>query len=240
MIILITGGASGLGAAITTRMARSAEFKVYFTYNQSVAKAKAIEGAFPNTSGIRCDFSDQESVDSLKLQIAAINPDVLINNAYSGSFLKTHFHKTQPADFLAEFKDSVLPTLAVTQAAISSFRKKKAGKIITVLTAALVNTPPAGAAIYVANKAYLQQMAKVWAAENGRFNITSNTVSPNFMQTKFTGDIDERMVEQIRQNHPLKTLLTTEEVAETIYFLANTTAQVNGIDILINAATNIK
>lgn len=240
MIILITGGASGLGKAITLRMAKDENFKVYFTYNSSADSAAAIEAEFPNTTGIRCNFSKQGDVADLKMRIAEMSPDVLVNNAYSGSFLNTHFHKTKSEDFLAEFKGAVLPTIELTQAAISSFRKKKSGKIITILTAALVNTPPAGSAIYVANKAYLQQMAKVWAAENGKFNITSNTVSPNFMETSFTGTIDERMVEQIKDSHPLKRLLTTEEVAESVYFLANTTAQVNGIDLLINAATNIR
>jgi NAD(P)-dependent dehydrogenase (short-subunit alcohol dehydrogenase family) len=120
------------------------------------------------------------------------------------------------------------------------FRKKKAGKIITIITAALINTPPVGASVYVANKAYLAQLSKVWASENARFNITSNTISPAFMKTNIHATMDERIVEQITEGHPLKKLLTTEEVAESVLFLVNATSQINGVDLVLNAGTNLK
>jgi len=99
----------------------------------------------------------------------------------------------------------------------------------------LLNTPPIGSAVYVANKAYLEKLTKVWASENAKFNISSNSVSPSFMQTNLTAGIDERVVEQIKENHPLKNLLTVDEVAETVSFLVNASNQINGIDIIINA-----
>ena len=133
-----------------------------------------------------------------------------------------------------------MPTISITQAAIGVFRKKKFGKIITILTSALTNTPPIGSSVYIANKAYLQQLTKVWANENIKFNITSNSVSPAFMLTKLTNSTDERIVEQITNNHPLKQLLTTDEVADSVIFLVNSTQQLNGIDLLINAGLNIK
>ena len=154
--------------------------------------------------------------------------------------MTAYFHKTKPEDFLNEFTENIIPTITITQEAISLFRKKKKGKIITILTAALVNVPPAGASAYTANKAYLAQMAKTWATENSKFNITSNTVSPSFMLTNFTKDIDERIVEQMKDNHPLKKILTTNEVADAVCFLVKSSDQINGIDILINSASNIK
>ena len=55
------------------------------------------------------------------------------------------------------------------------------------------------------------------------------------MQTNLTAGIDERMVEQIIENHPLKSLLTVHEVAEAVSFLVNASNQINGIDIVMNA-----
>jgi len=240
MIILITGGSSGLGEAITRTLAHNTGNTVYFTYNSSAEKAKQIETDLPNTVAIKCNFSVIAEVEALAGQIAEIKPDVLVNNAYTGSFMKAYFHKTPAEDFLTGFQQNIVPTMAITQAAINVFRKKKSGKVITVLTSALINVPPAGASIYVANKAYLQQMAKVWASENNKYGISSNTISPSFMLTTFTGDTDERIVEQMTENHPLKKLLTTTEVAETVLYLVGASAQVNGIDIAINAATSIK
>ena len=241
MIVIVTGGSSGLGEAITRKFAAAdPENKIYFTYNQSETNAKKIESDFSNAFAIKCDFKNEDDVNSLKDKLIEIDPDVLINNAYSGGFIKSYFHKTPPTDFLNDFKENLIPTIVLTQAGINCFRKKKNGKIITILTSALLNIPPTGASVYVANKAYLAQMSKVWASENTKYNITSNTVSPSFMQTNFTTSVDERIVEQMKENHPLKKLLTTGEVAESVFFLANASNQINGIDLVINAASDIR
>lgn len=240
MIVCITGGASGLGESITRKIAQCAEHTVYFTYLNSVAQAKQIEKEFSNAVGIPCDFKNKDDIERLQTKIKDLNIDVLINNAYTGDFLKSYFHKTAPEDFESGFATNVLPTIQITQAAIGVFRKKKFGKIITILTAALISNPPIGSSVYVANKAYLEQLAKIWATENIKFNITSNTISPAFMRTGFTGETDERVVEQMTANHPLHHLLSTEEVADSVLFLIGATQQINGIDILLNAGHPIK
>ncbi|MES2826871.1 MAG: SDR family oxidoreductase [Bacteroidota bacterium] len=240
MNILVTGGSSGLGESLTKRIAQDKDINVYFTYVNAIEKAESLERKFTNVTAVKCDFRVSLEVEDLCKNIKDWDIDVLINNAYTGEFLKSYFHKTEPNDFLDAFRDNIYPTIKITQAAIAVFRKKKFGKIITVLTAALANIPPIGSAVYVANKAYLQQLSKVWATENSKFNISANTVSPAFMQTGFTNDMDERIVEQIIANHPLKRLLTIDEVADSVFFLVNSSQQINGIDLMLNAGTSLK
>ncbi len=240
MNVLITGGASGLGETITNRIAIDPDCVVYFTFNRSEDRAKNLEKLYSNAFPIKCDFTNESDVDALSERINDLNIDVLINNAYTGISIGTYFHKTDPEDFLTDFKNNILPTVKVTQAALKSFRKKKKGKVVTILTSFLINTPPTGSSVYVSNKAYLQQLTKVWATENVKYNITSNCVSPAFMLTGFTQDVDERVIEQMKESHPLKQLLTTAEVAETVYFLLNAPSQMNGVNIVMNAASNIK
>jgi 3-oxoacyl-[acyl-carrier protein] reductase len=240
MIILITGGASGLGEALTRKAAQNSSFKVYFTYNQSLVSAKKIETDFANAIAIKCNFKDKDDVTELTNKMLQLNIDILINNAYTGDFLKSYFHKTAIVDFTSAFNDNIVPTIAITQAAITIFRKKKFGKIITILTAALLNTPPIGSSVYVANKAYLEELTKIWATENAKFNITSNAVSPAFMLTSFTSSMDERLVEQMTNSHPLNKLLTTEEVAESVIYLTTASQQINGINLILNSGINIK
>jgi NAD(P)-dependent dehydrogenase (short-subunit alcohol dehydrogenase family) len=218
MNILITGGASGLGEAITKIFAKNENFKIYFTFSNSAENAKNIESKFRNTFPIKCNFKDTESVKSLTSKIGELDIDVLINNAFPGNYLMTHFHKLSSNDFLNDYKHNIIPIIEITQEAINYFRKKKFGKIITILSSALIDSPPVGSSIYVANKAYLKMLTKVWATENSKFNITSNSISPSFMQTKLTSEIDFRIVSQLIENHPLKKLLTVEEVAETVFF----------------------
>jgi len=240
MIILITGGSSGLGEAITRLLAQQPGNTVYFTYNSSATKAQKIETDFGNAFAIKCNFENETEVDALKTKIGEWGIDVLINNAYSGEPIKTYFHKIPATDFLADFQKNLLPAIILTQAAINIFRKKKFGKIINVLTSFLVNTPPTGASVYVANKAYLEELSKSWATENAKYNITSNSISPSFMQTGFTNDVDERVIEQMTESHPLKTILTPAETAESVLFLVNATQQINGINILLNSGVNLK
>lgn len=238
MNILITGGASGLGKSITQVLAK--EHTVYFTYSKSLEAADALETELQNATAIHCDFSEEQSVKALVEKIAELDLDVMVHNAYSGDYLKTHFHKIETDDFLMDFKINVMPVIELTQAAINNFRKKKSGKIITILSSALVDVPPVGSAVYTANKAYLQKLVQVWANENAKFNITSNSVSPSFMETPMTASTDERVIEQMIESNPMKRLLTTEEVAKAVQFLANDTTQINGKDFVINAGNSLK
>jgi 3-oxoacyl-[acyl-carrier protein] reductase len=240
MNILITGGASGLGAAITRTLAKNENHFVYFTYSSSNVNAQKIENELRNTQSIKCDFRSNSDLNQLINKLDHLDIDVLINNAYHGSYLTSHFHKIESDEFLLNFKTNIIPTIEITQKVISKFRKKKSGKIITILTSALLNHPPKGSSVYVATKAYLEKLTKVWATENAQYNIVSNSISPSFMQTELTSTIDERIVEQIEKNHPLKKLLTVHEVAETVLFMVNSTSQINGVDIAINSAENIK
>jgi 3-oxoacyl-[acyl-carrier protein] reductase len=238
MNILVTGGASGLGESITKALAKNDNDRIYFTYNRSIANAEAIEKEFPNTKGFPCNFEDPQSVEQLLEKMDQFNLQILINNAMTG-FEKNHFHKLSSDSFSAGFQKNILPVIQLTQKAILIFRKQKFGKIITVLSSAIINKPPIGWSEYVAQKNYLLSLSKSWAVENAKFNIVSNCVSPSFMKTALTSDTDERIVEELQKNHPLKSLLSTVEVAESIAFLAHAPQHINGTNSVLNAAEDI-
>ena len=239
MNVLMTGGSSGLGRAIVENIARNGIHKIYFTYNRHEEEALEIKSGRDSIVPIKCDFRNGDDVARLVDLIPGFDLDVLINNAYVGSAQGKHFHKTADADFLMSFQDNIVPTVRISQSAIRCFREKKFGKIISVLTAYLVNLPPIGVSIYTANKAYLQQLSKSWNAEYAGYNITSNCISPDFMQTNLSADVDDRIIEQMKSAHPLKKILTPDEVAEAVSFLVNASQQVNGANLIINSAKNV-
>lgn len=235
--ILVTGGASGLGEAITRKLASTGN-KVFFTFNRSKEKAEQLESEFPQARALVCNFRNPEDLRRLFYRIKEFDPDVLVNNALAG-MTKKHFHKMEPSVFLDSFKVNVLPTLQITQQAILCFRKKRYGKIITVLTSYLANLPPTGLSEYVANKAYLESLSKSWTVENASYGITANCISPSMMRTQLTSDLDERIVEEISTRHPLGKLVTPEEVAEAISFMVGSTQQINGVNLLINGGGDV-
>jgi len=233
---LVTGGASGLGKEIVKKI--SAKNKVWFTYHKSEKSALILENDFKNVKGIHCDFTNEDSVEELCVRLREMQLDVLINNAMTG-FEKKHFHKFNTHDFESSFKSNIVSTLQITSTVIKKFRKQKGGKIITVLSSVLNEHPPTGWSEYMAQKAYLKSMARSWAAENAKFGIVSNTISPSFMLTDLHRDMDEREIEILKQNHPLGALLSADKVADTVDLLVNANAYLNGVNIPVNAGENV-
>ena len=218
MNILITGGSSGLGKSTVELLAQELQHNVWFTYlpdEKNEASVYYLTHEFHNTEAIPVDYCEIESVNRLCSLISRINLDVLVNNAYVGKPLSAHFHRIEAEDFLTGFTNNILPTILISQAAIRTFREKKFGKIINILTSALLTFPPLGSSIYVANKAYLLELSRVWNKEYARYNITSNCISPEYMDTGFN-KIDDRLVEQMIMEHPLKRLLTTTEDRKSV------------------------
>jgi 3-oxoacyl-[acyl-carrier protein] reductase len=236
--ILITGGASGLGAAAVTKLANNLDNLVYFTYARSKHAAMALQNSAPNICAIHCNFTDEASISALIEQMPGLELQVLINNAVTG-FQNTYFHKTPVSEFADSFARNVIPVIRITRQFITLCRKQRYGKIINIITSAVINKPPIGWSEYVANKAYLLSLSNSWAAENAAYNITSNAISPAFMLTGLTSATDDRIVEQMVQQHPLKALLTTSEVADSIAYFTTCSQQVNGVNFVINAASNI-
>jgi len=238
MNILVTGGASGLGAAIVKHLATGGAHTIYFTYAKSGQAAKALEAELTNVKGFWCDFTDAASIDSFVAQVGSLELDVLVNNA-NGGLHKEHYHKTDPAVFSDSFARDVMPTLRITQEAMKGFRKKKFGKIINIISSSVVHKPPIGWSSYIANKSYLLAMSNVWATEGVKANIVSNCISPSYMQTAMNKDDDERVVEMLREQHPLKKFLTIEEVAKKVAYLVKAPQELTGHHIVMTAEADM-
>jgi NAD(P)-dependent dehydrogenase (short-subunit alcohol dehydrogenase family) len=236
MNILITGGANGLGLEITKVLATNKNNVVYFTFAKSETSATELQKIYNNTFGIKCDFTNSDEVAQLIEKIPNLNLNVLINNAYVGQAINKHIHKTAGLDYLNSVAVNVTPVIDITNTAIVSFRKNGGGKIISILSSFLDATPPIGTSVYLTNKAILLQLSKSWNAENVKYNISANCISPSFMLTDFTKNTDERIIEELINNHPLKKLLEPLEVAKVVESIILSTPHLSNQNIVINAS----
>ena len=238
MNILITGGTSGLGKA-TVELLSVEGHQIWFSYlatQEFIAIASEMTGRMTNVHAVPVNFCDEKSVDDFCEQMKTWNIDVLINCTYVGKPQTTYFHKIASEEFLKAFQYNIIPVVKITQTAIEGMKKRRFGKIINIITEAIIGLPPMGYTLYAANKAYLMELSNVWNKEYTRYNITSNCILPAYMQTKFA-EVDERILEQMQKEHPLKQLLTPEEVAATVKFFVDATQQVNGVKLPVNAGT---
>lgn len=213
MNILVTGGTSAVGRELVIMLAERGHH-VWFTFNRNRELAGQLCQAHENVESRLLDFSQPDSVASLADEIARRDVDALINNAYVGTPMGTHFHRTAIADFAEAFKVNVEPVIAITQACIASMRRKRSGMIVTVGSMATTDQPPAGYSVYAATKAYLQQLAKSWQSEYAHLGIRSACVLPDFMPTALHGDLVDFLAQKHLERH--QRLLTPQEVAMTI------------------------
>jgi NAD(P)-dependent dehydrogenase (short-subunit alcohol dehydrogenase family) len=82
-------------------------------------------------------------------------------------------------------------------------------------------------------------MSKSWAIENARFKITSNCILPSLMKTDLTKDIYEKIFDDLESKHPLRKLLTPEEVASEVSALVHSSQYISGTNRIINAAEDV-
>lgn len=238
MNILVTGGTGGVGSEVVTLLCSNEANHVTFTYCNNETRAKELAAIHPNSTAIKCDFRSNEDLDALESILEVKEIGCIVNNAIS-TFESNHLHKFDTLDISNGFLHNVLPTIRLFQAALRIFRKKRSGRFITILSSGVIGVPPAGYATYTAEKAYLMSINKSIVAENSKFNIIANCVSPSFMQTELTHNVDERVVEAMVASHPLRKILEVKDVAETIAFLVNAPAHINGVNIPINSGVNV-
>ena len=240
MNVLITGGTSGLGKATVELLAKDGHH-IWFSYlstEEFTKVANEMMAQYENVKAIPLNFCEQDSINDFCEQMKDWDVDVLVNCTYVGKPQTTYFHKIAPEEFVTAFQHNIIPTVMITQTAIGVMRKKKFGKIINIITEAVMGLPPMGYTLYAANKAYLMELSNVWNKEYTRYNITSNCILPAYMQTKFA-EVDGRILEQMVKEHPLKKLLTPEEVAQAVKFFVDAPQQVNGVKMPINAGTQL-
>lgn len=222
-VVLITGASRGIGRAMAQKFAQEGA-SVAFTYLSSVEKGQALEtelGAFGGqVKGYRSDASDYKAAEDLVTHVIADfgKLDVLVNNAgITKDGLLMRMSEEQWDTVITVNLKSVFN---LTKAATKPMMKAKAGSIIN-LTSVVGIRGNAGQSNYAASKAGIIGFTKSVALELGSRNIRSNAIAPGFIETEMTGEINEKAVEEWKQQIPLKRGGQPDEVADCAVFLAS-------------------
>lgn len=217
---LVTGGASGIGAAIALRLA--AEGADVWVGDIDVPGAEAVAREAGGTA-VELDVTDLASAEAA-VAAAGGTLDVLVNNAGMDEF--GFFPQTTPEQWQRVLDVNLGGVLNCTAAVLPGMQAAGYGRIVS-LSSEAGRVGSKGSAVYSAAKGGVVAFMKVIARENGRFGITANSIAPGPIETpllmgaKELGEVGERLIDNMRSLTQLGRLGRPEEVAAAAAFLAS-------------------
>tara|TARA_A100001011_G_scaffold325451_1_gene348457 strand:- start:1078 stop:1806 length:729 start_codon:yes stop_codon:yes gene_type:complete len=216
-IAIITGGGRGIGKAITNR---------YLNEGATVILAELDEQSGKNTSDsigchfVKTDISHEDSVNSLfeyvKTKFSRL--DILVNNA--GILQDSTLKKMDSNQFDSVINVNLRGTYLCGKAAADIMVTQGSGVILNAASV-VAHNGNFGQTNYVASKAGVIGMTKVWARELGKDGIRVNAIAPGFIKTDMTAGMPEKIIRMMGDKVPLKRWGTPEDVANAYTFLAS-------------------
>lgn len=233
-VALVTGGASGIGRAVSEVLAEQGASVALHYFNSAEAAAAVATGitrAGKRAVGVQADLSKPGEAD--RVVAAAVKElgglDILVNNA---GFLVQRCPVAEMSDelFRTIMDVNLTSTFWMCRAALRQMLPKGAGSIVNMASAAAFAGGGNGAAIYAASKAAIVGFTRALSKEVGPKGIRVNAVAPGQIGTQF----HERFSTPEGRANTVKTIPlgregTAEEVAHAVAFLASPAASfVNG------------
>jgi 2-hydroxycyclohexanecarboxyl-CoA dehydrogenase len=217
---LVTGGASGIGAAIARRLA--AEGADVTVGDLNLDGAREVAGEISGLA-IELDVTDLGSAQGA-VESAGPPLDILVNNAGTDEF--GFFAQTTPEQWEKVIAVNLRGVLNCTYAALPGMQEAKYGRIVNIASEA-GRVGSKGSAVYSAAKGGVIAFTKVMAREGARFGITANAIAPGpietplLMQAKEFGEIGQKLIDTMKGGTQLGRLGQPEEVAAAVAFLCS-------------------
>ncbi|MDB2449093.1 SDR family oxidoreductase [bacterium] len=220
-VALVTGGSRGIGKAVSLRLAHDG-FAVVVNYagNQKAAEETAaqIQQAGGQAVAVQADIADEAAVQSLYQQTLSAfgRLDVVVNMAGI-----LGMHAIEPASF-ADYRRHIATNLDGTflMMAYGKEHLPDGGRFIAVSSTVLaLNYPNYGP--YVASKAGVESLVRVFANELRGRNIAVNAVAPGGVATElfFKGKSQE-VIDRLSKLPPMERLGEPDDIAGVVSFLA--------------------
>ena len=231
-VVLVTGGAKGIGAACCRALSADG-FYVGIHYNKSAERARELLTEIKDGFIIQADLSDIQQVDVLigKLKDTLGRVDVLVNNAGQSINADIISMKVEQFDTQRVLTRGVW---YLTKRILRQFMiRNSAGRIINI-SSVVGHTGNAGQIPYAMEKAALDAFTKSLARELKGRNILVNSVAPGFIDTEMTKELPEEIKNKIMDEIILERIGKPEEVAEVVSFLARSGNYITGSVIHVN------
>jgi NAD(P)-dependent dehydrogenase (short-subunit alcohol dehydrogenase family) len=181
-VVVVTGGASGIGAATCRAFAGQGATVAVVDIDGPGAGAVAA-GIGPAASAHTCDVTDHEQVSAMADAVLATHgrADVVVNNV--GHWVKvTPFHRSDPAHWAGVLAVNLTQVFSVTQAFLGPMIERKAGVIVNVSSVEGVRAYP-NDPVYASAKAAVNQFTASMALAYGHYGIRVVGIAPDITNT---------------------------------------------------------
>lgn len=222
-VVLVTGGARGIGRAIVEGFAKDGA-TVVFTYAGSEGAAHELQGSLQDQGcrvvAKRCDVREQGDVDAVVEMIDAEHGklDVLVNNA--GVVKDQLIMAMDECDWLEVINTNLTGAYRCIKPAARLMMRKRSGSIVN-LSSIAGTRPGRGHSNYAASKGGIEAMTKALAVELSARNIRVNAVAPGMIETDMSKTVRDLAGAEILSKILLKRYGTPEDIANAVLYLAS-------------------
>tara|TARA_Y100000816_G_C26054156_1_gene553026 strand:+ start:449 stop:1186 length:738 start_codon:yes stop_codon:yes gene_type:complete len=231
--IIVTGATGGIGNSIVKKLS-DLDANIIAT-GTKIEKLEELKSKYKNVKILRFDISQTEKIEEFIENATSLlggSIDCLINNA---GLTQDNLAIRMSLDEWKKVIDiNLTSTFLLSKFVIKRMLKNKSGKIINI-TSVVGHTGNLGQANYTASKAGIVAMSKSLAIEYAKKNININCISPGFIKTAMTDNLDEKYKELIISKIPSARLGEPTDIANAVIFLASDQSNyINGETIHVN------
>ncbi|MBK8431726.1 MAG: 3-oxoacyl-ACP reductase FabG [Chloroflexi bacterium] len=237
-VCLITGGAAGIGRATAELFAQHGAIVVVADVRQT-----STEGLGEYASAYAVNVTDRQAVQAWVDEVAAKygRIDILINNA--GITRDGQLVKMKDGQLTGQMSEEAFDLVVdvnlkgvfnCTQAAVPHMINSGGGAILNASSVVGLDGN-FGQTNYVATKAGVVGMTKVWARELGRYNIRVNAIAPGFIATDMTAAMPEKVFQGMVGHTPLGRAGQPQDIAQAYIFLTSDEANfISGVTLRVD------
>ena len=218
---LVTGAASGLGAAIAQKLIQSGAIVALVDINLDALKPIAAqfgENAIPFQMDITDEIGVENVIKSILEKLGKV--DILVNAAGITGQTNTPTHEMPITMVRKVFEVNFWGALYLTKAVLPSMLANNYGRILNIASIAGKEGNP-GMLGYSASKAALIGITKAQGKEYAETNITVNALAPAVIMTPLVEALPEATVKYMTDKIPMKRAGTLEEVADLVSFIVS-------------------
>lgn len=241
-VAMITGGAAGIGKATAQVFAREGAKVVICDVSEELGSA-LVKELGPDAQFNKVDVCNraevQQWVDGVVDRFGKV--DILVNNA--GITRDAQFIKMKDGELVKQMSEEAFDSVISVNLkgvfncsqAVAPYMVKQQGGVILNASSVVGLYGNFGQTNYVATKAGVVGMTKVWARELGKYGIRVNAVAPGFIMTEMVAKMPEEVLAGMRAKTPLGRLGEPEDIANTYLWLSTDEASyINGTTISVD------